>query len=109
MRFRRKNRQEQSEAPAGYNPVDSAITITVTSTSVTAWQGSKNAEVERKGDAHWVEGQDDATWQIRVWNNPGVSLPSTGGTGTMVFNAGGILLIMFALFLLLKKRRAVKE
>lgn len=94
----------ETKAPAGYNLAESAITITVTPNGVTAMQGSGPAVVEKKGDPHWVVGQDDATWQVRVWNTPGVTLPHTGGIGTAAFTAGGLALIALALFLLMKKR-----
>ena len=69
-------------------------------------QSNNPSEVVTKDDTHWVAGQDDATWQIRVWNNPGVELPSTGGPGTALFTAiGGIMTAMAGAILTLKKRK----
>ena len=84
----------ETQAPAGYLLLDMAITITVTADDVKAMQGMDPAEVERKGDEHWADGQHEATWQIRVWNNPGAVLPMTGGSGTLPYTLGGIGLIM---------------
>ncbi|MBQ7720636.1 MAG: LPXTG cell wall anchor domain-containing protein [Clostridia bacterium] len=54
---------------------------------------------------YWVTGQDENTWQIRVWNNPGVALPSTGGMGSYSYYAVGTLLLTFAAFVYLRRRR----
>lgn len=84
----------ETQAPAGYNPAESAIRIFVRADGVTAMQGTGYAEIARnvEGNAYrqyWVSGQDDATWQMRVWNNPGVVLPSTGGPGVVLPSTGG--------------------
>ena len=39
---------------------------------------------------------EEGTWQIRVWNNPGYSLPSTGGAGSGRMYLRGIMLILLA-------------
>lgn len=89
----------ETQAPAGFDPAESAIVITVDANGVTAMQGMSNAEVARnvEGNAYrqyWVSGQDDDTWQIRVWNNPGVALPSTGGPGTGILHLAGVILAL---------------
>lgn len=94
----------ETSAPSGYNPLTSAVEITIYSGSVTAIQSGTTSEVARKGDTYWVSGQNDKTWQIRVWNNPGVVLPSTGSTGTMPFYlAGGLLVALAAIAAALRK------
>ncbi len=101
------------QAPAGYNPIESAISITVQSDKnkpVSGMQGTQPTEVTHKGDQYWVDGQDDATWQVRVWNNPGVELPSTGGSGTALFTAiGGILTATAGAILTLASYRRKKR
>lgn len=42
----------------------------------------------------------------RISNNPGASLPSTGGAGTLPFTASGIALVALALVLLIRRRAA---
>ena len=42
---------------------------------------------------------------VSVTNRPGYNLPETGGIGTWLFMAAGLLLTGTALALLLKKRR----
>lgn len=96
----------ETQAPAGYNMAESAITITVNPNGVLAIRGTSQTEIARKGDQYWGTGQDDATWQIHVWNNPGVELPSTGGPGTALFTAiGGIMTAVAGAVLTLKRRK----
>ncbi len=100
----------ETHAPAGYNHAESAIEITVFENNVTAMQGSMLSEVARNVEGnryrqYWVTGQDENTWQIRVWNNPGVALPSTGGYGSYIHYAVGTLLLTFAAFVYLRRRR----
>lgn len=85
----------ETDAPAGYDWPAQAILITVSANAVTAKQDGRDAEVVQKGDrnGYWVPGQDDATWQIRVWNTCGSELPEIGGIGSHWFYlAGGVLL-----------------
>ena len=49
-----------------------------------------------KDKQYFVQGQPDNTWQIRVWNNSGVSLPSTGGSGTNLICLFGVMLTSIA-------------
>ena len=96
----------ETSAPAGYIPLDSAVKIFVYADRVAASQGTGNSEVYIKGDPRWVAGQDDDTWQIRVWNSAGVELPSTGGIGTRIFTILGVLMILGAGVMLFSRRRA---
>ncbi len=94
----------ETRAPAGYIISDGAIWITVSSKStetapdgsVTATQAGAEALVCRSGEEHWVQGQDESNWQIRVWNNPGKVLPANGGPGTTWMYILGMLLILGA-------------
>ena len=72
-------------------------------------QGTSVAEVAQDIEGndyrqYWVTGQAEGTWQVRVWNNPGVALPSTGGPGTKSFSFLGTVLVAGAGFLLWKRR-----
>ena len=72
--------------------------------SISAMQGTGVSDVAHKGDADWVAGQDDKTAQIRIWNNPGVALPSTGGPGTKLFTILGLAMMMGAGVMLFRRR-----
>ena len=97
----------ETVAPEGFALPIAAVRITVASGSVTATQSGRAAEVVQKNDAngYWVAGQDDDTWQIRVWNLTDVPLPFIGGPGTYTFYCGGGALILLAGFLILRRRR----
>ena len=91
----------ETQAPAGYIPITSAITIAVTADGVTATQGEKSFEVKMIATGNTSQ----ITWQISVPNTPGVQLPSTGGMGTAPIYAAGAAMVLLALTMLLKKRR----
>ena len=100
----------ETSTPEGYLPADSAVIIQVYPDSVAAMQGTGIAEVARNVEGnpyreYWVKGQEDDTWQIRVWNNPGVTLPATGGTGTRSLTIAGALMTAAAGALFLLRRR----
>jgi hypothetical protein len=100
----------ETHAPDGYNMLTSPVTITVSGTTsghVTAIQAEKPADIAVKDDETWAAGQEDGTYQIRVWNSSGVELPSTGGPGTILFLFSGSLLTLGAGWLLF--RRSVRE
>ena len=100
----------ETQAPAGYNLATSAVKIFVTNDGVTASQASQPSYVYQKGDTYWAAGQDNNTWQIRVWNNPGVELPMTGGPGTLIYTLSGIALMLgAALVYCFRMRRRRKE
>ena len=100
----------ETQAPSGYMPLDGAVTIIVQSNGVAALQGTGNAEVARNVEGneyrqYWVAGQDNATWQVRVWNNPGVELPAAGGSGTSLMYLLGSMMVLVAGVTLLKTHR----
>ena len=100
----------ETKAPAGYNIEGSPIPIIISEgtgpDSVSAMQSGSPCEITKKGDQYWVAGQNDKTLQIRVWNNPGAELPSTGGTGTTWMYLVGVILTLTAGAVLLTRRRA---
>jgi LPXTG-motif cell wall-anchored protein len=49
--------------------------------------------------------QSAGVYIITVKNEPGVALPSTGGPGTYAYYAAGTLLLTFATFIYLRRRR----
>ena len=100
----------ETQAPAGYNAADSAIEITITAGRVAALQSGNDSDVYKSGDTYWVAGQDESTWQVRVWNNPGVELPAAGGSGTVVHYVLGALIVIVGVALAWNARkRSVDE
>lgn len=83
---------EEVEAPKGYNKLDSAISFTI-----------KGATDPSKGQVSY--GTDGGTGIIKVLNNAGTTLPTTGGIGTTIFYLiGGGLMVAAAVLLIAKKR-----
>ena len=82
----------ETKAPDGYQLAETAIKIIVDAAGVRATQSGNPAEVCTKDSGHFVEGQPEDTYQVRVWNNPGYSLPSTGGPGTLWLRLVGFIL-----------------
>ena len=92
----------QTKAPDGYIlpeenivalKVDMANTTTSGPISVTGGAGN----VKKTEEKQTVNGVDDTTvYVIKIPNNPGVELPSTGGTGTLLYTFGGAGLILIS-------------
>lgn len=82
---------EEVEAPKGYNKLDSAISFTI-----------KGATDPNKGQVSYGT---NSTGAIKVLNNAGTTLPTTGGIGTTIFYLiGGGLMVAAAVLLIAKKR-----
>ena len=96
----------ETAAPAGYELAAAAVKITVSASEVSAVQSGQASEVFRKGDSYWVEGQEDDTWQIRVWNSSGIALPATGGPGSAgLYLTGALLMLGAAICLVIRRSR----
>ena len=83
----------ETAAPAGYNKLASAVTITI-------------------GDNGVVNGTTEATQgvdEVKVLNQSGAELPSTGGIGTTIFYVIGAALVIGAIVILVAKKRAGSE
>ena len=84
----------ETSAPAGYNVLKDPVTVTIS----------------HKGQLAVIENEisKDVT-EVRVLNNAGAELPSTGGIGTTVFYVLGGVLVVCAGVLLITKRRMNKN
>ena len=80
----------ETEAPSGYNKLSDPITIVINKEGIIT---VNNTPVE----------------EVKVENNSGSELPSTGGTGTTMFYIIGGILVVGALVLLIAKRRMKSE
>lgn len=84
---------KEIEAPAGYNKLDTVVTVTIDH------DGKINATDEEPGDVT----------QIGVNNQSGTELPSTGGIGTTIFYVLGSALLIGAVVLLVARKRMNAE
>lgn len=72
---------EETKAPTGYNLLKDRVEVTVSAASTT-------------------DGVD-----ITIVNTKGFTLPTTGGTGTVIFTVGGIVIMLGAAFLLIRSNK----
>ena len=97
-------------APAGYNMLKDDITVVITATTSTTWDGvnSGDALTNLAVTADGTAGTGDTGTgiaAITVANNAGSTLPSTGGMGTTIFYVLGSILVVGAVVLLVTKKR----
>lgn len=91
----------ETKAPGGYNKPGSPIEITITDTDPADGIVNDGAD-----GANGADGYVEQT----VKNSDGFQLPTTGGIGTILFTAGGILLmglgVIVLVFVILRRRRS---
>lgn len=92
---------EETEAPAGYNKLTEPIEVEINATtSITS--GSETVQYKNSNEDSYTQATD-AT--VKVLNQAGKQLPSTGGIGTTIFYViGGGLMAVAAVLLVTKKR-----
>lgn len=103
---------KEVEAPAGYNKLDEALIFDIKDIgddkAATSYQGSHKAFLSDEGNYY-----EDGIYPIRVANYKGVTLPSTGGIGTLIFTVIGICVMVIAMIMLVvivrKKRSNLEE
>lgn len=87
----------ETEAPTGYNKLKNPIDVVITASNGSA------TITYRDADESGYETATGAT--VKVLNNAGTVLPSTGGIGTTIFYLiGGGLMVAAAVLLIAKKR-----
>ena len=77
----------ETQAPSGYNPLDDAVKVNFTDSDVATTAG---------------------IYTVKVPNSSGITLPITGGTGTVIFTVVGIALMVGAVILLVVSRKKSK-
>lgn len=92
---------EETEAPAGYNKLTEPIEVKITATP-DATGVSETVEYKNKNDSTYTPATNAI---VKVLNEAGTQLPSTGGIGTTLFYViGGVLMAVAAVLLVTKKR-----
>lgn len=86
----------ETKAPDGYEILESPVRITLTQNTVVVERN--NALIEGTS-----ENSDVPT--LTVKNKPGYRLPETGGTGTLYYSSGGILLMAVSLVCYVNRSR----
>lgn len=101
-------------APTGYNMLKEDITVVITATTSTTWNGVTPSEaltnlaVTADGTAG-TGNTSTGIAAITVVNNAGATLPETGGIGTTIFYVLGSILVLGAGILLVTKKRMGSE
>lgn len=97
-------------APTGYNMLTADITVVITATTSTTWNGENAStaltKLEVTAGGKTTEGNTSTgIVGITVENNKGATLPETGGIGTTIFYVLGAILVLGAGVLLVVKKR----
>lgn len=88
---------QETQHPAGYNPLAGRVKVTITDSNLVATYTD-----EAKN--HYNDGG------VEVINYTGSELPSTGGTGTVIFYiVGGVLLVGAGVILVVRKRMSAEK
>ena len=98
---------KETKAPAGYNLIQSEITVVITAT-IGAGNDGKTTLTNLAVTADDTAGTgnvDSGIVGITVANNKGATLPETGGIGTTIFYTVGGILVLVAVVLLVTKKR----
>ena len=96
---------KETKAPDSYNLLASPVEVTITDTDA----GMLDGKVD---NAKGENGEDVALVTLMVENDDGFRLPVTGGIGTILFTAVGVVLMGAAVVLLIvvfKKKKAENE
>lgn len=109
---------KETKAPAGYNLPSRTFSVTITDdktisvenggTTITATPNGKPEYTPSENGADEID-RADGYEHITITNTQGFTLPTTGGMGTVLFTAGGVVLMGAGLVLLvvfLRRRRA---
>ena len=94
---------------AGYNKLTGDIEFTVTWTAPTTSKPNGEFTITAVSQDYTIQKNADNVWEIKVQNNTGSTLPTTGGMGTTILYIGGSILVLAAAILLITKRRMNAE
>ena len=100
---------KETVAPTGYKLMPELAGFTIGTPN--AENGAGYAAVAFEGDKITVaEGDaEDGYWKVDIANTPGVTLPTTGGMGTVIFTGVGATLMLGAAVLLITKKRLMNK
>ena len=101
----------ETKAPDGYNLPSQAFEIIIndskTPRSDGGYQNGANGKTDTTDDNGITTEVDDGYVNTKITNTQGFTLPTTGGMGTVLFTAGGVLLMgagLVVLVLFLRRR-----
>lgn len=95
----------ETESPAGYTLLKNPVTIVIAAGEDGKIDTTKTT-VDGKNNADAVNA-DNGKVSVGIKNKSGFSLPSTGGTGTILYTAVGLLIMAGAALLMMSRKRRV--
>lgn len=96
----------ETKAPAGYNKLASAIGVKVDGRNDGTDATDATVTITYNNDNGSVYGEHASNGVIPVRNKSGVTLPGTGGMGTIAFTVIGVLVIALGVAWTLKRKNA---
>ena len=88
----------ETEAPAGYNKLAGPIKVVIDENGNVTYYNYDRNDPDHYGDT-------GSTGEVKVLNQAGTELPTTGGMGTTIFYVVGSVLLLGAAVLLVTKKR----
>ena len=102
----------ETTAPDGYNKISGEVTVEVTAARVTYTQtenGGGQSVTASLADPSKPASADNP-YVVYIYDNPGVELPATGGSGRLPYTLGGMMLFASAAFMYsFRKRRGERR
>ena len=89
----------ETQAPAGFIGMSAPIIITITDGAV------QEPDLSGTTTILYSEKSGETPATMTIGNTPGTELPSTGGSGTAIYTAGGLALALLAGVLLISRRK----
>jgi len=108
----------ETVAPAGYNRITTPFDLPKQILSDTIWTKTEDKYFDSHGNLVASSSSETTTTQVqknytdlkpealKVKNNAGAELPSTGGIGTTIFYVAGIVLVLGAAAVIIARRKA---
>lgn len=93
------------QAPDGYNTLAEDMMFSIYELSETAAETKGGSYALFANDSSSTDIDDDGMYSLQVLNYAGLTLPSTGGIGTLIFTVVGMLLMLLAILVIIRKGR----
>lgn len=94
---------EDKVPEGGYIQPTKPVKITVTPAEVKAWRLDNNTTIEQ--DRKTDESTGKVICVLKIYNSKGITLPETGGPGTVMYTLGGLAVVATSLMYGLSMRR----
>lgn len=98
----------EDKAPDGYNSLDEPITFTISSDYEVEGDYPTLVNITGTDELSWTVNLNDGSLTASISNTKGNVLPSTGGIGTIVITATGLILMGGAGLIIIRRKKASK-